>query len=108
MRKTASEICAFEDRAPFPVEVPEWDMVGEDAAIVRQPDVLTIANIESSCDQSPEGRARRAARLIIAGCVEPKFTIEHEQTLMTAKSPVAIGRLVEAIFSGKKNVFLKL
>lgn len=100
MRKTADEICAFDDRPEFPVEVPEWGLVGKDAAIVRQPDAFTIATIEGSCDGSPEGRARRSARLIIEGVVSPKFTVAHEEALMKAKSPTAIGRLVLSIFAG--------
>ena len=103
MKKTADEICAMDDRPEFPVEIPEWDLVGENSAIVKQPDVFTIATIETSCDNSPEGRARRSARLIIEGCVSPKFTLQHEESLMKAKSPVAIGRLVDAIFNGKKR-----
>jgi len=101
---TADQIIAMDDRPEFTVEVPEWGLVGEDAAVCRQPDIATLASIEGSCDDSPEGKRLRAAKIIIEGCVSPKFGIQHIIPLSEAKSPTAIGRLVMAILSGgKKN-----
>lgn len=104
MQKTANEIMEMDDRPTFPVEIPEWGLVGEDAALIKQPDAYTLACIETSCDMTSEGRARRTARLVIEGCVSPKFTLEHEHTLMHSKSPTAIGRIIDAIFNGKKTL----
>lgn len=100
-KKTADEIMDMDDRESFPVDVPEWGRIGVDACVVKTPDIYTLSVIETSCDASAEGRAKRSARIIIEGCIDPKFGPEHETMLMTKKSPVAIGRLVLAIFEGK-------
>lgn len=98
--KQAADILAMDDRPEFRVEVPEWGLVGEDAAVCRQLDIETLAKIELSCDQSAEGRAKRSARLIIEGCISPKFGPEHEEALAKTKNPIAIGRLVFGILNG--------
>jgi hypothetical protein len=78
-------------------------MVGENAAMCRQPDVYTIAVIETSCDDTPEGRSKKAARMVIEGCVDPKFGPEHEDALIHAKSPIAVGRLAMGITLGHRG-----
>jgi hypothetical protein len=100
---TAADIMAQDDRPTFTVEVPEWGLVGENAAVVRQPDTLTIAKIQESCPDTAHGRCMRAAKLIVEGCVSPKFGPEHLEALATAKNPNAIGRLVAAIMLGHKK-----
>ena len=100
---TATDIMGMDDRPTFTVEVPEWGLVGDNAAIVRQPDVYTIACIEESCDSTPRGRAIRAARIAVEGCVSPKFGQEHVEALATTKNPVALGRIVAAIMMGPKK-----
>jgi len=95
----------MEDRPEFPVEVPEWDLTGDNAAIVRQADSFTVSKIEESCDGSAHGKALKGARLIVDCCVDPKFGPEHIEALATAKSATAVGRLVTAILVGpKKNI----
>jgi len=104
-RKTANDIINMEDRPTFSVEVPEWDLIGDEAAIVRQPDTYTVARIDESCDKTAHGMCLRNARLIVDCCISPKFGPEHIETLATSKSATAIGRLVSAILLGsKKNV----
>jgi len=93
----------MDDRPIYGIEVPEWDLVGDNMALVRQPDPYVIACIESSCDQTPRGRCIRAARIIIEGSVSPKFGPEHEEALATAKSPTAVGRMVAGIIMGPKK-----
>jgi hypothetical protein len=102
-RPTADQIMAMDDRPEFPVEVPEWGLVGENAAICRQPDILTLSMIEGSCADTPEGKRQRAAKIIIEGCLSPKFGLQHMELLSTSKSPTAIGRLVVAILAGGKK-----
>jgi hypothetical protein len=102
-RITAADIMAGDDRPTFTVEVPEWGLIGENAALVRQPDAYTIAKIQESCDDTPHGRCMRAARLIVEGCLDPKFGPEHLDALATSKSPTAIGRLTSAILLGSKK-----
>lgn len=105
---TAADIMSMDDRPTFTVEVPEWGLIGENAAKVRQADPLTISKIEESCDNSARGRCMKAARLIVECCVEPKFGPEHLEALVTAKSATAISRLTIAIMTGsKKNPLLK-
>lgn len=104
-RRTANDIMMMEDRPTFTVEVPEWGLIGEDAAIVRQPDTYTVARIDESCDKTAHGICLRNAKLIVDCCISPKFGAEHIETLATSKSATAIGRLVSAILLGsKKNV----
>jgi hypothetical protein len=104
-RPTAAEIMAQDDRPTFPVDVPEWGLVGETAAIVRQLDTLTVAKIQESCEDNAMGRCMRAARVIVEGCVDPKFGPEHLEALATSKSSTAISRLNIAILGGlKKNI----
>lgn len=104
-RPTAADIMAINDRPTFTVEVPEWGLIGENAAVVRQLDTLTIARIQESSDDTAHGRCMRAARVILEGCIDPKFGPEHLETLATSKSSTAISRLNVAILSGlKKNI----
>lgn len=108
-RPTAADILAMDDRPTFTVEVPEWGLVGDNAAVVRQPDPYTIAKIQESCPDTPHGRCMRAAKLIVEGCVDPKFGPEHLDALINSKSATAIGRLTAAIMLGsKKNVDMKI
>lgn len=100
---TANEIMSMDDRPTFTVEVPEWGLVGENAAVVRQPDPFTIAKIQESCPDTAHGRCMRAAKLIIEGCVSPKFGPEHLELLITAKNPNAVSRIVAAIMIGDKK-----
>lgn len=102
-RPTADEIMSLDDRPEFSVEVPEWDLVGENAAICRQPDIFTLSMIEESCPDTPEGKRQRAAKIILEGCISPKFGLQHLPVLATSKSPTAIGRLVVAILAGGKK-----
>lgn len=104
---TADQIMSMDDRPTFPVEVPEWGLVGELAAVCRQPDVATLAAIEASCADDHKGKCLRAAKIIVEGCISPKFGLQHIPALASAKSPTAIGRLVVAILAGgKKNILL--
>lgn len=107
-RPTAADIMAKDDRPTFTVEVPEWGLVGENAAIVRQLDTLTVAKIQESCEDNAHGRCMRAARVILEGCVDPKFGPEHLETLATSKSSNAVARLNYAILNGiKKNIDMR-
>ena len=100
---TADEIILSDDRPEFPVEVSEWDLTGDNAAMVRQIDSATLALIEESCPKNHEGPAMRAAKIIVEGSIKPKFRPEHVPSLMKAKSPTAVNKLVNAILLGKKN-----
>lgn len=107
-RRTAADIMAMEDRPTFTVEVPEWGLVGDNAAICKQPDAFTIAKIVESCEASAMGMCRRAAMMIVEGCIDPKFGPEHIDALTTAKSANAVATLAAAITLGpKKNAVLK-
>lgn len=107
-RRTAADIMAMEDRPTFTVEVPEWGLTGDNAAICKQPDAFTIAKIEESCDNTAHGRCVRAAKLIVEGCLDPKFGPEHIEALATAKNATAVAILAGAIISGaKKKELLK-
>jgi hypothetical protein len=103
MRKTADEIMMMDDRPLFPVEVPEWGLIGEDAAMVRQPDALTLARVGSEADDSPEGKVRQSVLLIMECCVEPKFQAHHLEKLMREKSATAVSALISGIMAGGKK-----
>lgn len=102
-QKTAADIMAMDDRPTFTVEVPEWGLTGEDAAVVRQCDTFTISKIAEACEDTAYGRCKRAALLIVEGCISPKFGPEHIEALITSKSSVAIGKLAAAIMVGGKK-----
>lgn len=108
LQPSADEICLMDDRPEFLVEVSEWDLTGDNAALVRQIDSCTLALIEESCPKNHEGPAMRAAKIIVEGSVRPKFRPEHIPSLMKAKSPTAVNKLVNAILLGKKNFDLML
>ena len=104
-QKTAADILAMDDRPIFSVDVPEWDLLGDNAAIVQQADTYTVAKIDESSEKTPRGMCYRNAKLIIECCISPKFGPEHIEALALSKSATAIGRLVTAILLGsKKNV----
>lgn len=98
-RKTADEICAFDDRPTFDVVVPEWETV----ITCRQPDALTMAKItESSMHNGVMDNVDFAAKLIMKCSVEPVFTAAHVEVLKT-KSAAAFARVAAAIREGKKK-----
>lgn len=105
--KTANDIFAIDDRPAFAVEVPEWDLIGDDAAQVRELTPLTMARVSESCDMDGKrDEAKFMARVIIEGCVSPQFGPGDEEKIMQ-RSNRAARRLFTAIIAGKKKEPLK-
>lgn len=102
--KTADELMALDDRPIFDVDVPQWGIVAK----VRECDVLQITAISkmATLDDGTRDQAEFAARVIVAGCVDPKFEPRHIEQLK-AKSNSATTALFAAIISGKKKEALK-
>jgi hypothetical protein len=97
---TADDIMKFDDRPVIDVDVPEWGIVAK----VREVDAYTLAKIAKSARDEHGERdwVDYSARVIIAGCVEPQFTLAHLPKLKE-KSNRALIRLYNAITDGKKN-----
>lgn len=98
-RKSADEICAFDDRPAFDVVVPEWETI----ITCRQPDALTMAKItESSTRDGKLDNVDFAAKLILKCSIDPVFTAAHLEALK-GKNAAAFARVAAAIREGKKK-----
>lgn len=106
---TAADILKMDTRPIVEIEIAELGLVGDNKAKVRELTPVMMSVINDSCEyETQDGKKKidenkQMARVIVEGCMEPKWSLSEAEQLINTGSNRGARKLYAAIIAGKKN-----